>query len=398
MAASLFIRLAPPEADGCTWCEAESAPMHGSLAEAAQAAAGRRVIVLVPGSEVLLTTAQVPAKSRAKARVAIPWVLEDRLVAEVEELHFALGEAVGEGVWHVAVIARARLDAHLAACRAVGIEPDSVVPEPLALPRPDAGAWTLLEEPDQISVRTGSEAGFACEPDLLGVIASTMELPEQLQRHRLGAAESQPGWSPALEDVLAASPNAVDHRDALTAFDAGAAESALELLQGDYSRAERTGRSLRRWRVPAALAAALAAVVVIEAFLAHWALGQRETALRTEIEQVFRDTFRDAERVVNPRAQMENRVQRLRGGGQQGFAERLAQAGAIVGGQDGARLTGLSWREGVLELELDAEGLQVLDAVQRELQGTGLNAEIAAADSTGEQVAGRIRLAAGGNG
>ncbi len=397
MAAPLLIRIAPPDGEGCAWCAADIAPAHGSLAEAAPAAAGRRVIVLVPGSEVLLTTAQVPAKSRAKARAAIPWVLEDRLVAEVEELQFALGEGIAEGVWQVAVIARERLDAHLAACRAVGIEPHSVVPEPLALQRPDAGAWTLLEEPQQISVRTGPEAGFACEPELLGVIASTLEQPDRLQRHRVGAGQNQPDWSSAFGDALAASPSAVDHREALTAFAADAAESALELLQGDYSRAERTGQSLRRWRVPAALAAALVAVVAAEAFMAHWALGQREDALRAEIEHVFRDAFPDVQRVVNPRAQMENRVQRLRGGGQSGFAERMAQAGAIVSGQDGARLTGLSWRDGVLEIELDAEGLQVLDAVQRELQGAGMNAEIAAADSSGEQVAGRIRLAAAGD-
>ncbi|MEX1080689.1 MAG: type II secretion system protein GspL [Halofilum sp. (in: g-proteobacteria)] len=396
MAAPLLIRIAPPGGEPCAWRAADTATASGSLAEAAQAASGRRVLLLIPGSEVLLTTAQVPAKSRAKARAAIPWVLEDRLVAEVEDLQFALGEAVGEGVWHVAVIARARLDAHLSACRAAGIEPAAVVPEPLALPHPGDGGWTLLEEPQQVSVRSGDEAGFACEPDLLGVIASTLAQPERLERHRVGTAESQPDWSPALEDVIAASASPVEHRDALTAFDSEAADGALDLLQGDYSRTERSGRSLRRWRVPAAIAATLLVVILAEAVIAHWTLGQRETALRAEVEQTFRDAFPEAQRVVNPRAQMETRVEQLRGGGQSGFAERLAQAGTVVSRENGARLTGLTWREGVLELELDAEGLQVLDSVQRALQEVGLNAEIAAADSAGEQVAGRIRLAAAG--
>lgn len=398
MAETLLIRIAPPdESIECCWRMADAAAERGTLADAARLAPGRRIVLLIPGSEVLLTTVQVPAKSRAKAQAAIPWVLEDRLVAEVEDLQFALGESAGEGVWRVAVIARERLDARLAACREAGLEPAVVVPEPLALARSSEGAWTALEEPQRVTVRTGAEAGFACEPELVGLIATTLEPPERIERHRVAGADPHDAWPESLDEAIGASGNAIDHHDAMTAFDAGTAVGALNLLQGEYSRSERTGRSLRRWRVPAAMAAALLAVVLVEGVLGHLALGGREAALRGQIEQVFRDTFPEVDRVVNPRAQMETRIAQLRGGAENGFADRLAQAGEILTAQDGASLTAVTWREGVLELELDVNGLQVLDAVQRGMQEAGLQAEITGADSSGENVAGRIRLAAAQN-
>jgi type II secretion system protein L len=66
--------------------------MSGELAQALPLAVGRRVAVIVPGTEVLTTEAEAPAKNAAKLAQVIPYALEERVADEIEDLHFAIGE------------------------------------------------------------------------------------------------------------------------------------------------------------------------------------------------------------------------------------------------------------------------------------------------------------------
>src|ERR1044071_8354455 len=64
----------------------------GPLDLAAAAAANRRVIVLVPGTDALLAEPVLPVKSGTKLAQVVPFALEEHLAADVEDLHFAVGK------------------------------------------------------------------------------------------------------------------------------------------------------------------------------------------------------------------------------------------------------------------------------------------------------------------
>lgn len=360
----------------------------GTLAGAAEALVGQRVMLLMPGAEVLTTQVQVPARSRAKAAAAIPWAMEDRLVTEVDDLHFALGPVDTAGNWPVAVIARSVLDAYLTALRGAGLEPHSIVAEPLALPAPSEQAWTVLEEPDRVTVRSGTYSGFAAEPDLVAGIATALSTPAHIDRLLAPRAQAIL-WPEALQRTIdaAGEPRKLD--DALHAFDPD--QAAIDLRQGPYSRAERIGRVARQWRAPAALAGALVLLAITGMALDYARLGDRQRQLRERMEQVFRETFPEVQRVVNPRAQMRTRLRSLREGGDpSGFLDLLARAGEPLTSADGITLQGLKWRQARLRLELQATDLQLLDNLRGRLSEAGLKAELERAERQGDQVAGRI--------
>ena len=387
MSADLIVRLLAGEAgiDDCAWRSADAA-VHGrgTLADAAAAAVGRRVLLVVPGSAVLLTGADVPASQLSRARVAIPWALEDRLVADVEQLHFALGTQRADGTWPVAVVARADMDDWLARCRAVGLQPHSVRPEPLALPAPPDDGWLALTEPGYVVVRTADDAGFACEPEMLGLLAGALPAPTQIRSLGAGAVT----WPVDLAPLVGAPEAVADPAAAFTWAGAG-----IELLQGPYSRRERAGRQWRRWRTPAALAGVLALIAGIQLAFDYAALGAREAALREELAAVFKATFPDVQQVSDPRAQMAARLRTLQGAdaGDADFAGLLARVGAGIGDQD-ATLTALTWRGGALELEIAVDDLPVLDRVQRGLDEAGLETELRGAERDGERTTGRITV------
>src|SRR5579862_7364004 len=87
----------------------------GSWSEAAQHAAGRRICVLAPASDVLLTEAEVPAKSGARFQQIVPFALEEQLAQDIDSLHFAVGRRIGESPRvPVAVVSRALIEGWLA--------------------------------------------------------------------------------------------------------------------------------------------------------------------------------------------------------------------------------------------------------------------------------------------
>ena len=85
MADSFVLRFLAPDRSEWVAVDAGGARLgnvgRGSLAEAAAAAQGRRVIVLVPGSEVVLAAPELPARSPARLLQLAPVALEENLAA-----------------------------------------------------------------------------------------------------------------------------------------------------------------------------------------------------------------------------------------------------------------------------------------------------------------------------
>ena len=364
----------------------------GALDEAASLAARRRALLLVPGEEVLLTTARVPLRARAKALAAVPWALEDRLVADVETLHFALGRQTAEGDWEVAVIDHDTMAGLLQGCRESGVEPQAAVPEPLALPEPAADRWVALEEPGRVVCRTGAATGFACAAELLPSVARGWQLPNGIDRCAVDGTGVS--WPEALADRLAP---AEAIADPLQAF-APQAGVRLDLLQGPYSRRERFGRVWRRWRTPAALVAVVAVLLLVQWFLSYRALVQREAALEAATEQVLRTAAPGITRIVDPGAQLRNRLAAARAnrsGDSVGMLAVLERAGPVLDQRDEISLVGLEWRNEMLDLTVETEELAALDRLQRGLQAEGFAVELRGVEQGEDRVRGEVRLMGG---
>ena len=167
MSDRLFLRLAP---DGSrAWLRGGAAHAQPGAPPAAVLAQAREIIVLVPATDVLLTAATLTARNRAQLLKALPYAIEDLLLAPVEELHFAAA-APQDGRVGVAVVARATLTRWLDELDAAGISADVLVPETLALPAADAAA--LLIEDTRACARLAPWSAFACSlAELPGFLA-----------------------------------------------------------------------------------------------------------------------------------------------------------------------------------------------------------------------------------
>lgn len=325
-------------------------------------AGGCRIVLFVPGSDVRLTSVQVPARQAQKILQAAPYALEDQLAEDVDTLHFAIaGGAPRSGEPHpVAIVARERMDLWLAPFRAKNLKVDAVVAETLSLPAPEAGRWSALAEPDRVTVRTGTFTGFSCT---LADLEAYLQLADAAQTVplRLFVAkgveydftrlarpvELLPGYGSALE-VL------VRHwRD----------ETSINLLQGRYSQKQDWQGLGRPWRIAAGLAAAWAVVasvdVVAHAVRTGAELRRQEAA---NIER-YKALFPGATRFDNLAMQVQQQLVALRSGSgaRAPMMQLLDALAASLAATPGLTLRTLQFREGALYLSLTGTDLQTLE-------------------------------------
>ena len=378
--------------DQAEWLGPDNAVQRGPLPELATQATGARPILIAPGEAITLHRLALPGRKRATWARAVPYALEDQLVDEIETLHFALGPTLDGDRLPVAVVAHATLRAWLEACTQAGLTPAAVVPDPLLLPWRE-GDWSVLLDDRRAVVRTGCWEGYATERDMLELLLNqALAEAGDAKPHRLWIWGGPPPQLTEPDVELTVEDDPTEPLQLLAAgYQPG---TALNLLQGSYSRQAQWGRWLRPWRAAAVLAGLWLLAQGVAQVYDHWRLRQELVTLRTEMERVFQDAMPGTSRIVNPKAQLETRLRELgsSAGGGSGFLELLYRGGQPLAGFPELTLRGLSYRDGQLDLALDGGNPAVLDRLRQQLnQQPGLQVDMRTTQREG-QVESRVTL------
>jgi len=395
MVETLLIRLAPAAQGFRDWLLLDEqgqgkGPVQNGAPDEGVINSIRHVVVLVPGSELSLFEVQVPGRNRQRVMRAVPYVLEEQLADEVEELHFALGAVGEDNRYPVAVVERSRMADWQALLQEHGISASQWIPDILAVPSGDG--WNLLVDDGMVLVRSGDYSGFAADAENLALLFSMLQGKEQ-------APESARVFGSIVLDLEGVDLDLVeDPAQPLELLARGYTQGpVIDLLQGAYSRREEWGRLLRPWKASAALLLAGVILVSVSAGLNYHHLSGQKDQLAADIETVYRKAFPNARRIVNPRAQMEQhlkKLQRKTGGGSTDFLAMLAETANVLRVAKGIDVRGASYRDGRLDLDLLADNLQILDKLKQDLIGSGrMQAEIQSATTEKDRrVKSRMRV------
>jgi general secretion pathway protein L len=409
MAERLIIRLR--EKDEADWLVLDerdnrvgTIQSSGRDALAAQSV-GRRVIVLVPGEAVTLVSVKLPSRNAQKVEKALPFALEERLAEDVDQLHFAFGAAAADGSRPVAVVRRTLMDAWLAALTEANVRPDAILPETLAIPTtPDE--WHIVVENNRVVVREDQAAGFAADPmtapdlialklkdgdgraDTHSVVVHAAEPTGPTAAAVIDACQSLGGEKPEVDELPGGS--------GLQLAGAGlASASGMSLLSGAYKPRRGWEQGLRRWRLPATLAAAWLIAAIAWQGVEYYQLHQRRAHLDGAIATQFQQALPGHHRMVNPRAQLTTRLNALKAASGSGPSNGLIGILSALGKglTDSARVTTLSWHEGVLDVSVTTPDVEALNKLRSQLaRQTGRQVKIEQASAKGKNFNGRLRI------
>ena len=368
---------------------------RGSLADAALLTRGRRVLLLVPGETVLLAQTAMPSRKPAEIVRALPYALEEWLLEPPETQHFAW-QRTPAGV-AAAVVARSTLEHWLAHLGEVGIEPDLLLPDTLALPW-TAGRWSLRCEsngPDaRVLVRSGLHDGLVCtRANLPLVLAALLERTPEAARPtgldvweciddaRDASSAASAGVPARSLDDLAAGLRlpVIRHRSSTSLLDL-AVEAALpadfNLLQGSYApRRAQARRAGPRRAFVVALAVWLASTLLYQGTHAV-VLVRQSSALQAALDATYRAAVPGTHRIVAARVQMQQALDAMQHGHVTGGPLSLLAAAAASLTQTRAKIRHLAYRDGHLEIAFASADPAVLQRLPALLAAHGLRAEL----------------------
>ncbi len=349
------------------------------------------VIGIAPGEAVTTRSVEVPGRRRGHVEAAMPYALEDSLSEDVDALHFTLlGWEAGQPA-EVAVVARDRLAAWIAAARDAGLRMDRVIPGYLLLPRYDGDSVTVApagNSTETLYVRTGDRMGLTIDREFL---------PWWI-------AEEAPGEGTiSVTDLTLARELSADHGNRVRYWDIGATPGdwlrlshgevvPVNLLHGDFVPAHRSRNLLP---LKAAAVAGLVAVALLYGSLLMESrrLQAEDQELNQEMNSVFRQHFPGEPWLGRPRFQVESLLQ-AREGGSDGFGfQSLLAAITGVTRQHRAEIEELNFRDDAMIVLCNVRSLSVLDEIQASLQSLpGLEAELLSSGARDDQVTGRFRV------
>jgi general secretion pathway protein L len=414
---TLLLRLPAPGEEDTEWLSIDGAGepathgQRGPLSLAAAVGRSAKVVVIAPATQILLAEPELPPGSGVKLARAVPFALEEQLTEDVDSLVFALGRRRSSGGTPVAVVARSVLQGWLAQLSAAGIEPAALYADMTLLPQ-NPGQTVLWVEGARLSVRRPGKLPFAVELTpvsealiVAGVIADPMAA--DAASHVLENAilfVTREDWATRqaqiepLRDQFASLTIQLLAEGPLPWLARGlAATDAVNLLQGEFSRGAEYGSGWRRWRTPAALAAALLALhVAADAYQIF--KDRRDTAaLDGEIAQVFAAAMPAVE-LRDARRQMQTRLDRIRhsGPGAQHFLRALAVLTAAISATPNAHIDSLSYRDESLSLKVLAPSLEALSRLSQLVAKQGMTAEIQSSTPVGGGVEAHLQVRTAG--
>ncbi|WP_172953220.1 type II secretion system protein GspL [Vibrio fujianensis] len=364
MSESLIVRLSSQQNAPILWFVWSSTQQevldHGTLKgwqqldQLAPHALQRSTIVLLASSDLLLTQVTIPSGASRQFSSILPYLLEDELAQDVDELHFSVVDRQGEQAF-VAVIERAWLQSILDQLASFGIVVKRVVPDVLTLPVNHDGLSALQLGSDWL-IRKGNYHGISIEQDWLSWFCATEWVNGADQPLPLIAYTPLPDLPLAADQVWE---NALE-RPWMPLIAEQLFSHKINLLTGSFKPKSSWLKHWLIWRKTAISAVFLLVVLLVSQGLHLHQARLTAQAYRAESERIFRTIFPDKQRIPTVsylKRQMSDELTALSGGSQaEVLLNWLNLLPESIGQMEGMEIQSLRFDANRAELRLDVSG------------------------------------------
>ena len=320
--------------------------------------------LVLHATDVALLDVRLPKLSGARLAGALPALVEERVVGDIEGSHVVASARDAQGNAAAAVVDRSLLRRALELFQRAGHRVADATAAPLALPL-SPGSWRLRLRDGDGSVRTGPASGMGftynseAPLELRLLVSQAAPKPDAIEVD--GDCDVQK-WSQALAVPVKAVPATTT-----------APPVTLDLLQYEFSRSV---VSWRAWRTTVVLGVALLVAAVGGLNLQAWKLRVQEKSLRERMVGIVKETFTQVPVVLDPLVQMRRYVSDLRAGAGTESSEFLSLAGALGHAADADSVQSMDYRDGHFIVRFRPE------AASTEAQRTALGERAARAGIT----------------
>jgi general secretion pathway protein L len=361
---------------------------QGNADELAPIAAGKEVVVIVPGEDVLLISAKLPKMNKSRLVQALPFALEEQLIADVDTLHFVPGEIQADDNLPVAVVSKVKMQEWMDLLQTWNIQADILIPQTMALPM-EENAWIIFLHDTDIA-RLGEHQGFACDinslNEFLNIALHTEEnFPKYISIHNY----TQHSFHADLKKPVAVKENFYPHEQMYSDMAINVGKFPyINLLHRSYKSKKSKFPEMRKiWHAAAYLAIAFVFLLFLYPTVSYFILKQRVNAVNAQIAAIYKQNFPQSSSIVAPKLRMEEKLQKLNA--EVGESKMLVLIGYLGKGMmevPGINLKRLDFQSNQLTLELTAASSDDFSKFTAFLTRQGLNVKEDSANLVGVRV------------
>ena len=326
------------------------------------------VDLVFDSGDVFITAIESPKLSEGRLRMALPNILEDRLLADATDCHFAFNVPRGgtgtttiaaQPKMPVAVIDRGILTRALDVVTDAGFKVRAAYSEIYTVPAPAAGVLSVRVDRGRGIARSATHDGFAFD------LADDAVPPAlALAVRQLGIKRIQVfGRDGARMAPLAQALNVLIDVNAQEA-DPASTETGVSLLQGAFAQggmmggfagSSRLSLSSRAVRVPLMWIAAGAAVAILGMNAYNLKLESEERSIRSQMETNFRSMFPEVTTVADTMVQTKQKLAEVRSragiASANDFSVLNARTAMLLSAAPVGSVASIEYRDGALKIK-----------------------------------------------
>lgn len=378
----------------------------GPLEELKEYAAGHNNIVLLDSQCLHINRLQLPTQNLQKMLKAVPYAIEEFIAEDIDDFHFVIAKNKHDNSTAVVGIDKATLQNIVEVFQQANINVEKIIPDALCLAADSAAEnsqWVCLNYQDNTYLQTDTLNGMVFSHDIFPyVLSSKLKDEYQLKPEKilLFCEQEKPDAFAQLsiEDDEIETIQVVYNTHPLVVFSGHYKQAlALNLLQHKFKPRRKTSGYWQHWR----LAASVAAVwLVLHLSLTGFQLSQLQdenNLTAAKIENIYKKTFPESRKIVNPRLQMEQKLKELKensGNSSSGILFLLAESFGTLG-QDKNNITlqSLTFRNNRMEIGLEGSNLQAIENLNKNLNSNKkIVSEITSSSSEKDKVKGSLRV------
>ncbi len=279
-------------------------------------AAQRTTILLLDSQDVMVIEADIPAGASRQLNSMLPYLLEDNIAQDVDDIHFTLLKKSSDKA-QVAAVDRHYLSTVMQHFNDAGIEVRKVLPDALCLPVLEE-AISAVQIDNHWLFRKSDYQSISVDNEWLSLFFESEWFNDQ-EPQTISAFSALPQ---TISDNQVTFDNVVWKAEqpelVMALLTKGAITSRSNLLTGSFKPQSSTFRNIKVWR-PAAIAACLFLIIFsVNQYLKVTHNEALVKSYRAESERIFRTIFPDKKRIPTVtylKGQINSEENRLQGEG-----------------------------------------------------------------------------------
>jgi general secretion pathway protein L len=353
-------------------------------------------IALVPSTDCLVTTVLLPTKQRRQQIKAIPFALEEQIAADIEEMHFAIGQRRDDGLLSVIAVSKLKMQYWLDSLANSGISVVSMLPLCSLLEAPQ-DAWSVFHFNQSYIVNQNGNCWIGSEDEVKMMLnLSIQQLEDDALPGLLFWSENEaPSWISGLGLEISTHTINNSEQALLAQFDF----QKTNLLQGDFTIQDNWNNGWQVWKKVAVIA--LVALLLKFTMMGFdiFKLNDENSYLQTEMARQYHKVAPGARITKNLERQMKQLIAQRQGAQNQSssFLTMLDLVAESLASIPDIKPTNLTYDSNKAEIRLDLviSSLSKLDLLKDKLVSKGLSIEVGAANAQGSNYSGRLTIRSG---